>query len=267
MNSFSVYVEFARKADLDTYDRLLQALPERYRPAVGPAENGNISVRLLIDTDTVPRAFTLGVEAAQGAGIAADITPDTVIHAEVMTEAEFDRREAQLPAPAVPPLAGIHEAADILGVSEAEVTELAPELEPHLVQDLASGPVYLAAGVVETATRHALSPDDQSLLHVLYAASVRAPLPDTAPSHRAAAAYVGAVLDDGSVQIHCRADAALDLGAALRRLADRTLVIIDDTHGIPGERREGSAVAVMRSRITERGKRHASMTGRESRPV
>ncbi|MET8768837.1 MULTISPECIES: hypothetical protein [unclassified Streptomyces] len=160
MNSFSVYVEFAQQADLDTYDRLLQALPERYRPAVGPAENGNISVRLLIDTDSVTNAFTLGIEAAQGAGITADITPDTVIHAEVMTEAEFDRREAQLPVAAIPPLAGIREAADILGVTEAEVAELAPQLEPYIVQNLAAGPVYLSAGVIEVAARHALSPGE-----------------------------------------------------------------------------------------------------------
>jgi hypothetical protein len=162
---FSVYVEFAdQQADLDTYDRLLQALPKPFRPAVGPAENGNVSVRLLINADSVAHAFTLGAKAAQDAGISAGITPDTLIHAEVMTEAEFDRRQDQLPAPVVPPLAGLHEAASILGVSADGIVALMPELETHLIQELESGPVYYASGAVEVANRHPLSPVDASSL-------------------------------------------------------------------------------------------------------
>ncbi|MFM9462698.1 hypothetical protein ACKI1K_07570 [Streptomyces scabiei] len=50
-------------------------------------------------------------------------------------------------------LAGLQEAADILGVSEADLAGMATELEPHLVQQLVAGPVYTASGLAEVAAR------------------------------------------------------------------------------------------------------------------
>jgi hypothetical protein len=157
-----------------------------------------------------------------------------------------------MPAPSIPPHAEIREAADNLGVSEFEVAELAPELEPHLVQDLTGGPVFLAADVIEVAARHALSPDEQDLLDTLHAASLHAPLSTETPAHRAAASDVRDVLDDGTV--HIQPSDSLDLKAALSRLGKRALVVFGS---VPRLDTQTSPSPFLWARITARGKRYS----------
>nr|WP_024126213.1 hypothetical protein [Streptomyces sp. FR1]AHE38832.1 hypothetical protein pFRL3_55 [Streptomyces sp. FR1] len=92
MQPFSVLVEFDT-ADVspDTYEALFDALHDQHG-AVGPAPNGNLSVRLTIEADSVAQAATRGIEYAQASAAQHDIPPNTVIGAEVVTEAERDRR-------------------------------------------------------------------------------------------------------------------------------------------------------------------------------
>ncbi|EGX57908.1 hypothetical protein SZN_20252, partial [Streptomyces zinciresistens K42] len=92
MQPFSVYVEFdAADVSPDTYEALFDALHDQHG-AVGPAPNGNLSVRLTVEADSVTQALTRGIEYAQTAAAQHNITPETVIGAEVVTEAERDRR-------------------------------------------------------------------------------------------------------------------------------------------------------------------------------
>jgi hypothetical protein len=89
---FSVLVEFDT-ADVspDTYEALFDALHDQHG-AVGPAPNGNLSVRLTVEADSVIEAAALGIEYAQAAASQHGITPNTTVGTEVVTEAERDRR-------------------------------------------------------------------------------------------------------------------------------------------------------------------------------
>ncbi|MEU5430797.1 hypothetical protein AB0H73_35065 [Streptomyces olivoreticuli] len=241
--AFSVYVEFDRPGtDPDTCTRLLDALGEHSPAAVGPAENGNLSVRLFVDADSVVLAFTLGLESAQRAAITCGISPDTVIATTVITEEEFDRREAQ---PAVPELAGLAEAADIIGVSDDGLGQLRAELEPHTVQHLTTGPLFLAADLEEVRARHALPQAQQALLDALTAATLDA-LPPTTPARQAADA-IQEVRPDGTLRV--RHSNNTNTGGLLANLADRALVELHRSSGHPDD---------MLVTVTTRGRRHAT---------
>ncbi|MEU6331593.1 hypothetical protein ABZ851_30580 [Streptomyces sp. NPDC047049] len=89
--SFSVYVEFdTTDVSPDTYADLFDTLHD-VDGAAGPASNGNLSVRLTIEADSVRQAIARGIEHAQAAATAHDITP-TVTAVEAVTETERDRR-------------------------------------------------------------------------------------------------------------------------------------------------------------------------------
>ncbi|WP_019061409.1 hypothetical protein [Streptomyces prunicolor] len=92
MRSFSVYVEFDEtEASPDIYAALFDALLDKHG-AVGPAPNGNLSVRLSVRTDSVVEAAALGIEYAEAAVARHGITADSVIGTEVITHGERDRR-------------------------------------------------------------------------------------------------------------------------------------------------------------------------------
>ncbi|MFI0742460.1 hypothetical protein ACH4PU_30940 [Streptomyces sp. NPDC021100] len=242
--AFSVYVEFDRPgADPDTCTRLLDAL-EQHAPdaAVGPAENRNLSVRLFVDAGSVAHAFTLGLDAVQRAAVSCGISPDTVTAATVITEDEFDRREAQSE---VPELAGLAEAADIIGVSGNGLGRLLAELEPHVVQVLKTGPLFLASGLEEVRARHALSPAQQSLLDALNAVALGA-APPTALARQAAEAVTD-VRPDGRLRV--RQGTTSRTSTLLSALADRALVELHQDVGDSGD------VLVT---VTARGRRHAT---------
>ncbi|MGW7463735.1 hypothetical protein ACWGJT_03280 [Streptomyces xantholiticus] len=93
MSSYSVYVEFNKTdASSDIYAGLHEALID-WHGAVGPAGNGNVSVRLLVEADSVIEAANRGITAARVAALQYNFTPDTVIGIEVISEAELDRRD------------------------------------------------------------------------------------------------------------------------------------------------------------------------------
>ncbi|MGW1976667.1 hypothetical protein [Streptomyces sp. NPDC001889] len=142
---FSVCIELDSPATPDTYTQLFEALADTgaTAPGVGPAENGNTSIRLIVDADDAPHALTLALETTHHATQTAGI-PHTVTGATILTETEFDRREAH---PHIPELAGLAEAAAILGISHHELDKLLPALEPHRIQQLITGPLYLATAI------------------------------------------------------------------------------------------------------------------------
>ncbi|MFJ8676808.1 hypothetical protein [Streptomyces sp. NPDC093589] len=75
---FSVYVEFdAADVSPDTYADLFETLRD-VDGAAGPAPNGNLSVRLTIQAESIVQAAKLGIQYAQAAATALDITPDVI---------------------------------------------------------------------------------------------------------------------------------------------------------------------------------------------
>ncbi|GGX46330.1 hypothetical protein [Streptomyces noursei] len=99
--AFSVYVEFdTADASPDTYADLFDALRD-VDGAAGPAPNGNVSMRLTIQADSVMQAASLGTERAQADAITHGVSPDTVIGIEVITEGERDRCNALEDAPSL----------------------------------------------------------------------------------------------------------------------------------------------------------------------
>jgi hypothetical protein len=108
--------------------------------AVGGAAGGlgttRIDTTLSAEADTPEAAIAAARQRLAAAGVA--VGP--VIAAEVMPEAEADRRLAE---PAFPELVGATEVADLLGVSRQRLHELRERKDfPAPVAQLAAGPVW-----------------------------------------------------------------------------------------------------------------------------
>ncbi|WP_446046397.1 hypothetical protein [Streptomyces olivaceus] len=266
--TYSVCVEFAvPDAPADLYEALLDTLLERHPdsgPALGPAGNGNLSMRLFINAGSVVDAVTRGIEYAQAAAMTQDITPDTVIGAEVLTEAELDRRNAQ---PLVPELAGVTEAAEIVGVTKQRISDLQP-LRKHLVQELAAGPVFLADGVrAYAATEHnatrgarisdlGLSPVERAILKLLHAMATQLPWSADTPAEHTAdqALHVEEVLDEGRLRVHPRPAGDVDLEAVLGRLVEHRLLKTRKPYRAEQLPDHDTDIVVT---VTDKGRRHA----------
>ncbi|MFD9040900.1 hypothetical protein [Streptomyces bottropensis] len=142
MQPFSVYVEFdAADVSPDTYEALFDALHDQHG-AVGPAPNGNLSVRLTVHADSVIEAASLGIEHAQAAAIPHGITPDTVIGTEVITEAERDRRLLE------------DDECDESTVSEPQGGDGQPAFVVYVEFDCADGSLDVYEGLLHDLTEH-----------------------------------------------------------------------------------------------------------------
>ncbi|WP_432156070.1 hypothetical protein [Streptomyces sp. bgisy153] len=263
---FSVYVEFAvPNAPVELYESLIDALLEHSPtsgPSASPAGNGNLSVRLFVDAGSVVDAVNRGIEYAQAAAMTQDITPDAVIGVEVITEGELDRRNAQ---PLVPELAGVAEAAEIVGVTKQRISDLQP-LRKYLVQELAAGPVFLADGVrAYAATEHnatrgakisdlGLSPVERAVLKLLHAMSDGLPWSADTPAEQTAsqALHVEEVLGEGRLRVHPRP--AGDLEAVLGRLVEHRLLKTRKPYR--AEQLDGHDTDLVVT-VTDKGRRHA----------
>lgn len=94
MPSFSVYTEFdINNASPDTYEGLLDALDDAHG-AVAPSPTGNLSARITVHADNISQAAVVGIKTVQDA-VRQRGLPSEAISAEVMTEAEFDRRQSE----------------------------------------------------------------------------------------------------------------------------------------------------------------------------
>ncbi|MEV1040490.1 hypothetical protein AB0J01_28135 [Streptomyces sp. NPDC050204] len=242
MSPFSIYVEFGTALGDGAYDDLLGAVTHLHG-AVGPADNGNASLRITLECDSALQAAMLATEAAQAAGLRCGLPLDSVVGIEVTTEAEADRR---LSEESSQELAGLAEAGDIIGVDEDTLASLTAELAPHLVQQLAGGPVYRAAGVRQVAAAHRLSLTERTILTMAVNAEEPA-APRTGPALPAPVRH----LPDGTLHIHTSgADPSFTEAAAA--LTRRGLL-----QPGPGHTSEAGGLLV---RASDRGRRHHALT-------
>jgi hypothetical protein len=217
-------------------DTIISALHDdlaRYDASIGSSPAGGLTVRLFLEADSPVDAGTRGVEYVQGALLKHEIFPSLMSGFEVLTEAEFDRRQDE---PLVPELAGLAEVALITGTTKGRASQLRPELEPYLVQELASGPVYLADGVRRFAAKEynrtpgvrrseiPLTPLERALLETLAAAAAGTEAPSPAAGHQIAAGAIEGVVGNGhQLQLHAQ-PADSDVAVALDNLLEHGLV-------------------------------------------
>ena len=120
-------------------DRIIDELAE-FSPAVG-GRGHRVGVTMSVETGTSRQAF----ERAHAAFRQALGQRATVIDARIQS---VDEVEKELEAPDLPALAGIREAAEILGVSRQRASELASSAGfPRPVAELAAGPVWLRSAI------------------------------------------------------------------------------------------------------------------------
>ncbi|GLF98232.1 hypothetical protein [Streptomyces yaizuensis] len=230
MTDWNVYVEYdAPDTSPEVYGDLFEAL-SAHAPGVGPAPNGNLSLRLTLEADqahqAVAEALTIAAAAVHDLGL-----HGAVVGIEVLTEAEFDRRQTE---PAVPDLAGTAEAAAIIGVSKTLVKRLITKGALNPVQHLAAGPVFVAAAVQAYADKKHnrttnrpldkldLSPAERDLLALLNASADQTTPPATT-TLPAADHVIAEVYDNARIRIHRDPDDHL-VTNALTSLVEHKLV-------------------------------------------
>ncbi|MFI1765159.1 helix-turn-helix domain-containing protein [Streptomyces sp. NPDC020800] len=258
MITTNVYVEFgAHSVSPEHYGDLMEALAD-HAPGVGPAANGNLSARLFVNAETVLDALAQAVKitshAVRGLGL-----PDTIVGVEALTEAEFERREAE---PQVPELAGVTEAAAILDVHKQQIARLVERGELVPVQDLAGGSVFAAAMVRTYAEKKhsrrigrpvkdlGLSPAEHALLDALVT-SAREGTPASTVS--ALNEALVEVFPDARIRMHYGPHTP-DLTSALDRLVDHKLV---RTRSLTkAEQKEGNTSDLVVT-VLDKGARHA----------
>jgi hypothetical protein len=261
-----VYVEFDfPNPSPDVFASLHAALSD-YDPAAGPAENGNLSVRMFIDADSPIDAATRGVEYAQAAAMDQQIPPTAVAGFAVMTYEEFKR---QLDQPPVPELAGVAEASEILGRSGTRVRQLLNDgsLAKCLVQELAAGPVFHAdrlrafrehehnAGSGRRPALLPLSPRERAMLEVFAAAASRAEVPSASPDHVHASGAVEEVLLNGKLRVHLGAEDS-PVAEAVQSLRSHRLISTRHLYSTEIPPGHGEDVVVT---VTKKGHRHAGL--------
>jgi hypothetical protein len=94
MASWSLEVELYQKGvDADGVDDLMDALKEGH-PSIGEAPNGNLSVRIFTEGETLMDALASGVALVTEAAIKKGFCA-TIVGVEMTTEEELDRRLAE----------------------------------------------------------------------------------------------------------------------------------------------------------------------------
>lgn len=157
---WAVTVDLRTEADLvdDDVDTLIDTLHPDYGAALAVGGN-TVSATMTIEG---PRTITAAANRARQllgdalAGLGHTVTEEVSL--EAMTTAEQDRR---LDEPFLPPLAGVAEAAETLGVSKQRIYQLASDNPrfPDPVLDLRMGPVWLKASIEAFARARAVRRD------------------------------------------------------------------------------------------------------------
>jgi hypothetical protein len=233
MSQYSVCVEYTAAEALP--DALLAQLQNGLAPYAAVVTRGpaaELTVTLSVEHDTPLLAVNRGAEHVDRALLSygAPSTAMRGLSAQAVTGA--DHRTAP---PPFPELAGTAEAAQILGIGTAGASKLRDALQPHLVQVLASGPVYRADGVREyaaTTTRKSgpvlgeipLGPRERDLFDALAAASCGGDVRAGAPSTVDGEGHIEGTAGNGSqFQIHLLGPGS-PFAAALGALAEHGLV-------------------------------------------
>lgn len=153
MAEWSVRAELDVGQDVD--DDTIVAIRDHldaHSAAVGEGpEPGRLSIQMHVDASTIRKGFEQAAraitDAARACGLAAEI-----VDARIMTDEEFEREQLR---PTLPPLMGVAEIAQFLGVSRQRVGQLVREHPAyfHEVVRVASGPLYAEAAVRSYAAR------------------------------------------------------------------------------------------------------------------
>jgi hypothetical protein len=132
------------KASLDRVEDLVDMLSELHA-AVTLAPR-RITIAAAIQAETIESAFLEGLRQSSLAISRAGLPDLTVVSARVCSEGEM---EAELNSPNLPPLVGVAEIANQLGISRQRVSELSSQHRdfPGPVAKLAAGPVWLERAV------------------------------------------------------------------------------------------------------------------------
>ncbi|MFG3429625.1 hypothetical protein [Streptomyces californicus] len=261
MASWSAYAVYkATNTSPDVYGELFDALIE-HSPGVGPAPNGNLSLRLMIQADTALDATSEAVALADSALHEIGLSP-ALIGIEVVTEAELDRRQDE---PRVPELAGIAEAADILGVHKQQVDRLVGRGDLQPVQTLAAGPIFATDAIRSFAEKRqsrrigrpvadlGLSPIERDLLNLLATASTE-PQASTGSHLPETGQLIAEVYSDSRVRVRLGSDTS-PLSDALNTLSRHKLVRIRKLTLAERATGDGKDAVVT---ILDKGRRHAS---------
>lgn len=119
MNIFSAHIELR---DRDVSEQRCVALVDKlhdYHAAVGASPRGWLSFQISVPGESFSQATTTALAVA-----AAAVPGVEVIHADIMTEAEFDALNGFVP---VPELVSVTEAAEMRGVSRQAILQMIDE--------------------------------------------------------------------------------------------------------------------------------------------
>ncbi|TLQ39233.1 hypothetical protein [Streptomyces marianii] len=258
-------------------DAIISSIHEdlsRYDVSVGSSPAGGLTVRLFLQADSPVDAGARGVEYVQGTLLKHGVVQvHQMTGYEVLTEEEFDRRLAE---PLVPELAGMSEVAQITGTTRSRASQLRKKLEPYLVQELVSGPVYLASGVRAFAEKEynrtpgvrrseiPLTPLERALFESLAAAAAGTEVPSPTTDHQAVARVIEGVVGNGhQLQLHAQPSGS-DIAGALDTLLEHGLVRTRKIY--KKEMRElaaGHEEDLVVS-LTVKGERHSGITTRST---
>ncbi|MFJ1662288.1 hypothetical protein [Streptomyces anthocyanicus] len=261
MAAWSAYAEYnATDTPPELYSELFDALIE-HSPGVGPSPSGNLSLRLMIQADSALEAASEAAALADTALRTIGLSP-TLVGIEVVTEAELDRRQAE---PCIPELAGIAEAADILGVHKQQVDRLVSRGDLQAAQTLAAGPIFAADTIRGFAEKRqsrrigrpvadlGLSPIERDLLNLLATAS-KEPKRSAASHLPNTDQIIAEVYSDSRLRVHLDTDTgpvtdALATLSQHKLVRTRKLTLAEKTTGDPSD----SVVTLL-----AKGLRHAS---------
>ncbi|WP_274036595.1 hypothetical protein [Streptomyces sp. MMBL 11-1] len=250
---------------------ILHALREElaHYDATADFRAGVLTVRLALSADS-PVDAARGVDFVQVSVLKhGPLRPMRMIGYDVVAEDRAGRRrDAEQHSPE---LAGLAEVAQITGYSKGRVSQLREDLSPYLLQELASGPVYRAAGVRRFAAENPkstpgvrrseidLTPLERSLLEALAAAAAGVEAPAPAAGHRIVADAIEGVLGQGrQVLLHAQpegSELAAAFGSLLMHGLVRTRMIYQKERAAMGAGHEEDLVVS----LTSKGERHSGI--------
>jgi hypothetical protein len=160
---WSVSLVVAAPADVSSEDigpladSVLQLLADIEVPdTVVSEDDGDLALSFTVRADGPNRAVDRGVDLWSKIAAETGIDSWPLVRAEAAT---YDELEKDFRATALPPLVGVSEVAEMLGVTKQRVSALHQENRlPRPLARLASGPVWAAAGIQKFSETRANRP-------------------------------------------------------------------------------------------------------------
>jgi len=148
---YSTLLEYAGVTVNDDLADFLMDDLQSMHVSVGGSPTGNLSVRMTLPAESVEQALQFGDSVVERslARWNADLRPVLEV-AEILTEAEFDRREGWTH---IPDLIGVAEAASLLGVTRQRILQLIDAGRFASVQKVSDRVIVLSRAEVEKHTQ------------------------------------------------------------------------------------------------------------------